>query len=752
MAKESVTGAPATRRDSGFLLVHPNTLSTISSSGSGDGPPGTNQGTAPEVSTNMTSPPSLSHKEAAPVQAEKSMELAQTVGESEKDKSPVTPNSTTPSPTRSAELDPDETAFFSPRSSPKQRLEGDHNTPSSPGPISLPESVCQFIPELPFADLTVENVRETIPFEVTLRGGRKVSYYGSEPYSYGKTTHRSNPYLAGPLFERIFERLTPILGSDFTKENYCCLATLYENGSVGIPHHSDNESQIASDSTIHTISLGGKRTLQFRSTTGLFFEHNVEFPHGSVYSMTTASQSAWSHSIVREQSISDPRISLTFRRMRSSEQADTDSTSHPAVERPVTVPPIKPPTPIKPLIAMGTHRRILLLTDSVLKDTPEHIFSRIADGSCRCVKKAWGKRMDKLDITGLSKEVVDLSANIDHALEKLELVNRTNSPNLNTPNNKISSTHMSAINLVEYPSLECTFPPSTGASFSTSSYSNAVKKQLPKQVHQAQSNTSQPPTKQLQKFLCDESKTIAIENILNYSKFIKLTKDTKKEFNKYHPGVKIVHSKGTRRGTLLIELQTEEEAKAIVKQWNSECFSDNAEGTVNKTHATLLKDKNCKGIMYDIDHEHSEDFIANEVKKSNLKMDVTIRRFMKGSKKMSTVMITFGCKEDLDQALKYGVKVGNSPEDVHLYKPTPKVVQCFKCFKFDHTKVWCSKKKKSCRFCTQPHEDEECLIHKENDVSQFKCVNCNTNGHDSLSKECPTYKDKLAQTINYSEL
>ena len=489
MAKESVTGAPATRRDSGFLLVHPNTLSTISSSGSGDGPPGTNQGTAPEVSTNMTSPPSLSHKEAAPVQgkpetcdmstqtperhisfspktcaellyskalsrdqliheyhyfkwrgvrlstlkirecsssdfppringellialnnqiycdfsntiedfdiisnsvsylAEKSMELAQTVGESEKDKSPVTPNSTTPSPTRSAELDPDETAFFSPRSSPKQRLEGDHDTPSSPGPISLPESVCQFIPELPFADLTVENVRETIPFEVTLRGGRKVSYYGPEPYSYGKTTHRSNPYLAGPLFERIFESLTPILGNDFTKENYSCLATLYENGSVGIPHHSDNESQIASDSTIHTISLGGKRTLQFRSTTGLFFEHNVELPHGSVYSMTTASQSAWSHSIVREQSISDPRISLTFRRMRSSDQAETDSTPHPAVERPVTVPPIKPPTPIKPLIAMGTHRRILLLTDSVLKDTPEHIFSRIADGSYRCVKK-----------------------------------------------------------------------------------------------------------------------------------------------------------------------------------------------------------------------------------------------------------------------------------------------------------------------------------------------------------------------------
>ena len=62
---------------------------------------------------------------------------------------------------------------------------------------------------------------------------------------------------------------------------------------------------------------------------------------------------------------------------------------------------------------------------------------------------------------------------------------------------------------------------------------------------------------------------MAIENILNYNKFIKHAKDTKKEFNTYHPGVKIIHSKGTRRGTLLIELDKEDDAKSIVKNWNS---------------------------------------------------------------------------------------------------------------------------------------------------------------------------------------
>ena len=64
---DSVTGA-SPRRHSCYLVVEPNTLNTISSSGLGDGPPGSNQGTAPEITANMTSPPPLPHKEAASAQ------------------------------------------------------------------------------------------------------------------------------------------------------------------------------------------------------------------------------------------------------------------------------------------------------------------------------------------------------------------------------------------------------------------------------------------------------------------------------------------------------------------------------------------------------------------------------------------------------------------------------------------------------------------------------------------------------------
>ena len=384
--------------------------------------------------------------------------------------------------------------------------------------------------------------------------------------------------------------------------------------------------------------------------------------------------------------------------------------------------------------------------------------NNVTDQIVESVQKIEKLDMDVLssNITGLSQNVSDLSVQIDKSVEKLssEKLSFTNSslnmPNLNISNTNTNSIDESAKKVYKNPA-SYTYSSSTSPTLEPSLYSNAVQKpphKLPATNPSKKPETSARPSPKL---LCDESKTVAIENILNYNKFIKHAKDTKKEFNTYHPGVKIIHSKGTRRGTLLIELDKEDDAISIVENWNSKCFS-NDDGTNNKTTATLLKDKNCKGILYNIDHEFTDEFIANEFKKANLKMDVTVRRFMKGNKKMSTVMITFGCKEDLEQALSNGVTVGPSPEDVHLYKPTPSVVQCFNCFKFDHTKVWCPKRIKCCQFCTQDHDAKDCLIHKDENKSQYKCVNCDEGNHGSLSKDCRAYKDKLAQALQYSQL
>ena len=264
-----------------------------------------------------------------------------------------------------------------------------------------------------------------------------------------------------------------------------------------------------------------------------------------------------------------------------------------------------------------------------------------------------------------------------------------------------------------------------------------------------------PPSGQISKALCDENKTVAVDNITNFVKFVRNAKDTKKEFNTHFPGMKIVHAKGTRRGTLLIELATQLEAEEVVAKWKPSFFTEEC-GTKNHTTATLLKDKNCKGVMYHIDHDYSEDFICKEItEKANLKKNVSVKRFRKGSSTLSTVLLTFGCKEDLDTCLNNGLDIGRSPEDVHPYKRSPSVLRCWKCWRFDHTEKWCTKKSRTCQYCAQNHDSKDCISHGKDPQhdSQYKCVNCQDNRqHPSSSNECPAYLNKLAQASLFAQL
>ena len=230
----------------------------------------------------------------------------------------------------------------------------------------LTDSVCDLNYSIKFTDLSTESVLQQIP--ITRRGtyGRYTTYFGSRPYSYGRIHHDPCEYPDIDIFSTIEERMKSV-DNDFSFDDYTCLVTHYPNGSSSIPRHSDNEPSIQHDSTIYTISIGATRTLRLTNTTGLLQEHDVTLRHGTVYSMSRLSQDSWSHEIVPDYNCKEPRISFTFRKL-------TDP--HPKA----SVPPIRPPEPVKPTIAMGSHHRIL--TDSILDSTPEHIFQRVDKHKC----------------------------------------------------------------------------------------------------------------------------------------------------------------------------------------------------------------------------------------------------------------------------------------------------------------------------------------------------------------------------------
>ena len=254
------------------------------------------------------------------------------------------------------------------------------------------------------------------------------------------------------------------------------------------------------------------------------------------------------------------------------------------------------------------------------------------------------------------------------------------------------------------------------------------------------------------KALCDEEKTLAIDNIKSYEKFIKTSTLTKREFNRHFEKVKLVHTKPIRSGTLLIELATKEDAEEIVMNWKPECFSVDG-GQNNKTTATLLKNKNLRCVATDVDPDHTNDFIEEEIRKDLALEDddnIAVRRFInKAGKRLSTVMITFDKLDNYQASIsKDQVLIGRSYCPFRKYVPKPYVVQCFNCYQFDHHADWCSRTR-ACPYCADNHKADDCT--KKETAEHQKCVNCKKdNKHPSTSKACPSYLSKLEAVSLYN--
>ncbi|XP_052746195.1 uncharacterized protein LOC128199684 [Bicyclus anynana] len=133
--------------------------------------------------------------------------------------------------------------------------------------------------------------------------------------------------------------------------------------------------------------------------------------------------------------------------------------------------------------------------------------------------------------------------------------------------------------------------------------------------------------------------------------------------------------------------------------------------------------------------------ISNEelFKKLSSKYEiVAVRRFCKKVngqiKAFSSVSVTFLST--------------NLPDYVHLdlfqykvYEYIAPLLQCYKCFKFNHGARFC-KSAQFCSICAEEHRYTDC---SENAV--LKCINC-SGPHLAISKDCPIKKQKMEDKFN----
>ena len=97
------------------------------------------------------------------------------------------------------------------------------------------------------------------------------------------------------------------------------LLTGYADGFVRLGAHSDNEPDIVTNSTIHTVSLGARRTMRltYVNDNGKEESIDVSLGPGDLLLMEKETQSVLKHEILQDLDTKEARISLTYRSMKT---------------------------------------------------------------------------------------------------------------------------------------------------------------------------------------------------------------------------------------------------------------------------------------------------------------------------------------------------------------------------------------------------------------------------------------------------
>jgi len=156
---------------------------------------------------------------------------------------------------------------------------------------------------------------QLIMFGKRITTRRKVAWVGDPNCSYTYSGVQKNPQAWTPELIKIKTRFEEMTQTEFNS----CLLNLYHDGNDGMGWHSDDEKELDAKAPIASLSLGAKRKFAFRhkaskSTISLFLEN------GSALIMHAPTQNCWQHSLLKTKTVQEPRINLTFRRIKPSVQ------------------------------------------------------------------------------------------------------------------------------------------------------------------------------------------------------------------------------------------------------------------------------------------------------------------------------------------------------------------------------------------------------------------------------------------------
>jgi alkylated DNA repair dioxygenase AlkB len=136
---------------------------------------------------------------------------------------------------------------------------------------------------------------------------RMTSWHGDVGYRYSGKMFEPSKWT--PELEAVRDNLNDVLGTNFNS----VLVNYYRHGGDSISWHSDDEPEI-DDSAIASISLGGHRRFLIKNNQNKKMEFLLGA--GTLLVMKNMQQN-WQHSIPKTKKETEPRMNLTFRKVKS---------------------------------------------------------------------------------------------------------------------------------------------------------------------------------------------------------------------------------------------------------------------------------------------------------------------------------------------------------------------------------------------------------------------------------------------------
>lgn len=168
-----------------------------------------------------------------------------------------------------------------------------------------------------YFQLLLENIAwkndEAVIFGKHIITKRKVAWYADQAFSY---TYSNITKQALPWTKELLS--LKALVAEITGVTYnSCLLNLYHDGDEGMAWHSDDEKELAKNSSIASLTFGAERKFAFKhkqskETVSLMLES------GSLLVMKGKTQTYWLHRLPPTKKVKSPRVNLTFRMMNGN--------------------------------------------------------------------------------------------------------------------------------------------------------------------------------------------------------------------------------------------------------------------------------------------------------------------------------------------------------------------------------------------------------------------------------------------------